>query len=347
MTGEHGVQPDRALLGPQAPGNRSAISQTTEQRRMSLQNRHALAWRRNSKHKKYMRLDTGMKAAWSIREIGGNDLPADEPKHQCQPLVIWRYAMNSKTTGKSHAPHFLRSLLGAAVLAAGTGMVTTTVSATAVLSGSVGGVPAGADYYETFDSLTPGSSATAMLAGGLTVSFAPDGKAVQGAQSGQYAAPFLSGGNGAMFGGQGDGADATTYLTSGGPNGSTTLMFDTQQKYLGLLWGSVDDYNTLEFFSGGASVASFNGLNVGNSTGTNNCIGGNQGALGTCYVNINFLTGSFDKVVATSNAYAFEFDNVAFSQTPVGVPEPQTWAMFGLGLLLVGSAYRFKGRKAA
>ena len=252
--------------------------------------------------------------------------------------------MNSKT---SHGPRFLRSLLGAAVLAAGMGLVTTTASATAILSGSVGGVPAGADHYETFDSLTPGSSATAVLGGGLTVSFSPDGGAAQGAQSGVYAPPVLSGGNGASFGGQADGIDTTTYLSSGGPNGSATLSFSAQQKYLGLLWGSVDGYNTLQFFSGGVSVATFSGADVGASTGTGNCIGGDQGALGTCYVNINFLTQSFDKVVATSSSYAFEFDNVAFSTAPVGVPEPETLAMFGLGLLLVGSAYRFKARKSA
>jgi hypothetical protein len=109
----------------------------------------------------------------------------------------------------------------------------------------------------------------------------------------------------------------------------------------------VDAYNTLEFFSGGASVAMFTGADVGASTGTGNCIGGLQNALGTCYVNINFLTQSFDKVVATSSSYAFEFDNVAFSTAPVGVPEPETLAMFGLGLLLVGSAYRFRARKSA
>jgi hypothetical protein len=101
-----------------------------------------------------------------------------------------------------------------------------------------------------------------------------------------------------------------------------------------------------EFFSGGASVATFTGADVGASTGTGNCIGGLQNALGTCYVNINFLTQSFDKVVATSTSYAFEFDNVAFSTAPVGVPEPETLAMFGLGLLLVGSAYRFRARKS-
>lgn len=249
--------------------------------------------------------------------------------------------MNNKIKGRLH-PSCLQALLAGAVLVAGMGLGATTASATAVLSGSVGGVPAGADQYESFDSLTLGS-AGGPTPSGITVSFASDGEAVKGAVGGMYAKPFVSGGNGANFGGQPDGADATTYLTSG--LGSAILSFTGQQRYLGLLWGSVDDYNTLEFFSGGVSVAIFTGSNVGSSAGTGNCIGGNQGALGTCYVNINFLTGSFDKVVATSSSYAFEFDNVAFSKNPLRVPEPGTVGVFLLGLLLAGSAYRLKGRR--
>ena len=251
--------------------------------------------------------------------------------------------MNNKTNAKSH-PSRLRALLAGAVLVAGMGLMATTASATAVLAGSVGGVPAGTQY-ETFDSLALGA-AGGVLPSGITVSFVPDGAAVTGAVSGQYAAPWLSGGNGANFGAQPDGADLTTYLTSGGPGGSATLTFAGQQSYLGLLWGSVDNFNTLEFFSGGVSVAMFTGTDVGNSAGSGNCIGGNQGTFGTCYVNINFLTGSFDKVVATSSSHAFEFDNVAFSALPLKVPEPGTVGVFLLGLLLVGSAYRLKGRRA-
>jgi hypothetical protein len=49
---------------------------------------------------------------------------------------------------------------------------------------------------------------------------------------------------------------------------------------------------------------------------------------GTLYVNISFTgSDSFDKVVATSSQYAFEFDNVAFNV----VPEPSTYVA---GLLL-------------
>ncbi|WEN14267.1 hypothetical protein PY254_13605 [Rhodanobacter sp. AS-Z3] len=252
--------------------------------------------------------------------------------------------MNSNASIKLQTPRLLRSLLGAAMLVAGMGLVTTTASASVLLSGSVGGVPSGADHYETFDSIADGTSTTTALPSGLTVSFAPDGKAVQGT-TGQYAAPVLSSGNGANFGGQPDGTDTTTYLTSGGPNGSTTLTFATAQRYLGLLWGSVDGYNNLEFFSGGTSVASFWGAAVTAVAGAGNCVNGNQTTIGTCYVNINFLQGSFDRVVATSGSYAFEFDNVAFSSAPIGVPEPGILGMFGVGLLLVGSTYRFKARK--
>lgn len=251
-----------------------------------------------------------------------------------------------KTTTNAHRSSF-RALLAGAVLVAGMSLITTTASATAVLAGSVGGVPAGADHYETFDSLALGS-AGGLMPSGVTVSFSPDGGAVQGALSGKYAAPVLSGGNGTAFSAQPDGVDTSTYLSSGlaSVGASAALSFVGQQRYLGLLWGSVDNYNTLEFFSGGLSVATFTGSDVGDSAGSGNCIGGNQGSQGTCYVNINFLTGSFDKVVATSTSYAFEFDNVAFSASPLQVPEPGTAGIFLLGLLLAGSAYRLKGRRA-
>ena len=68
------------------------------------------------------------------------------------------------------------------------------------------------------------------------------------------AAPWLSGGNGAGFG-NADGADTTTYLTSGkdglaNPGAMVAMTFDSDQQYFGLLWGSVDAYNTLRTASG-------------------------------------------------------------------------------------------------
>ncbi len=259
--------------------------------------------------------------------------------------------MNVKLHSKLQTSR-LQALFAASVLAVGLFLTATTAGATAILVGSVGGVPTGADHYENFDSLALGGGG-GMTPSGINVAFTPDAQAVQSAVNGQYAAPFLSNSNGTLFGDPSNGADATTYLTSGSdggsanPNANAALTFTTQQKYFGLLWGSVDSYNTLDFYSGGSLVASFTGTDVSNSAGTGNCVGGNQGALGTCYVNINFTSGSFDEVKAHSSSYAFEFDNVAFSASPIGVPEPGALGMMGLGLLTVVGLAAIRRRKLA
>jgi hypothetical protein len=230
--------------------------------------------------------------------------------------------------------------LAAVTFFAGMG-VAATASATAILSASVGGAPPGADHYETFDSLVLGN-AGATMPSGIAVSFSSDAQAVQGSVGGKYAAPFLSGNNGVNFGGQADGADTTTYLTSGStnaaPGAGVTLAFPGLQRYMGLLWGSVDSNNTLTFYNGTTMIDAFTGHDV---TALAN---GNQGAAGTFYVNINF-SSPFDRVVATSPEYAFEFDNVAFSTKPIGVPEPGVAGMFVLGFLLLGSGYWLKRRE--
>jgi hypothetical protein len=79
-------------------------------------------------------------------------------------------------------------------------------------SASVGGAPTGVNYVN-FDNLTLG--ATGGISNGITVSFTHDGQAVQGSQSGMYAAPYLSSGNGTLFGDSTDGPDATTQPDSG------------------------------------------------------------------------------------------------------------------------------------
>ena len=249
--------------------------------------------------------------------------------------------MNKNTNGKPLSR--LQALFAGALLVAGMGLAATTASAAAVITGSVGGVPNGADIYENFDAV-PLGGADFTTANGIMVSFGNAGQAVQGSVSGQYAAPYLSGGNGFNFGSQADGADATTYLTSGSTtsNGAAnvTLTLVGPTRYMGLLWGSVDAYNTLTFYTdnGTTQVGQFTGTDV---TALAN---GDQGATGTFYVNIN-LSDSFTSVVATSSSFAFEFDNVAFSAAPLQVPEPGVAGVFLLGLLLMGSAYWLKGRK--
>jgi hypothetical protein len=213
------------------------------------------------------------------------------------------------------------------------------------VSGSVGGAPTGV-VLDNLNWLTLGTAGGLSPQSGVTVSFAGGGRAVQGSVGGQYAAPFLSGGNGAGFGNpigtnQPNGVDATIYATTAAGGSSVTILLPANggagYKYFGLLWGSVDGYNTLSFFDGATLVGSITG---GNVTASPN---GNQGVNGTLYVNITSDT-AFNRVVATSSQFAFEFDNIAFNQT-IPVPAPAALGVFGVGLL--GLAWATRRRRTA
>lgn len=204
-----------------------------------------------------------------------------------------------------------------------------------VIDATVGGAPTGVDYVN-FDGLSLGNAGG--TSNGVGVSFTADGQAVQGSMSGEYAAPYLSGGNGTPFGDPNNGPDTTTYLTTG--VGSVTLTLPGQEMYIGLLWGSVDSYNTLQLYNGSTLVGTVTGTEV--TAGAN----GDQGANGTFYVNINSSL-SFDTVVASSTQYAFEFDNVAYNPTnPVPEPSSLVLALAGAVGLVGYGRLRRNGRTA-
>jgi len=128
--------------------------------------------------------------------------------------------------------------------------------------------------------------------------------------------------------------DNTPYLAVPGEASATdpfvTVAFGAGDLYyLGLHWGSMDDYNMIEFLSGGPT-----GSVVGTITGDQVWIGtgpsGAQAILQTNqYVNI-FSTRAFDSIKITSTSYAFELDNLAI------VPVPGAVLLGILGLSAVG-----------
>lgn len=210
------------------------------------------------------------------------------------------------------------------------------------ISGSVGGAPTGVNHLN-FDDLVNGATGTMVTAGPdgpVTVSTAGSGQVAQGSVGGVYAAPCLSGLNGQGFASQTTaGPDTTPYLSAGG-GGSVKLDFGVDQQYFGLLWGSIDGYNTLSFYdSSNVLIDTVVGGDVLSSPN------GDQGVNGTLYVNIN-TTRPFRYAVASSSSYAFEFDNVSYSQARVGVPDSgSTVAMLATGLIGMGFAARRRSAK--
>lgn len=204
------------------------------------------------------------------------------------------------------------------------------------ISSIEGGAPLGVNYLN-FDNLTPGATgALTTQSSGNTVEtinlFITPNAQVAGLPnvSGIYASPLISGLNNWGFGPLYTGADNTSYLSAGNfsaqAGAGVEITFNSLQQYLGILWGSIDNYNTLTFYNGATVVDTVLGAQV---TPTPN---GSQNADGTRYVNIN-TTSAFNRVVATSSQFAFEFDNIAYNSAPVGVPDGgMTVALLGVAM---------------
>jgi hypothetical protein len=130
--------------------------------------------------------------------------------------------------------------------------------------------------------------------------------------------------------------DDTPYLAvpEETPNPYVTVAFGGgSYHYLGLMWGSMDAYNQIEFLSGGSVVETIAGDDVWIGAGP---AGGQAIPNTNQYVNI-FSTSAFDAIKITSfggmggsSPYAFELDNLAV------IPAPGAILLGSIGVAFVG-----------
>jgi len=169
---------------------------------------------------------------------------------------------------------------------------------------------------------------------------------VRGALGGQYAIPIAGTSGGGPLYLTGDfgsalsasAGDAGNYLSTG--VGTITLAFGSAQTAFLMLWGSIDDYNTAEFFNGATLVQSVGGTEVAALVGASP--NGFQGFGGSAYV--LFSGAAFDRIAFSSTTNSFEFAALIGSTQPFAVPVPAGLALFGMGLLGLGL---LRGRRTA
>jgi hypothetical protein len=157
------------------------------------------------------------------------------------------------------------------------------------------------------------------LSGGAWVGTSPSMQ--MGSSVNDYRSPFDGSDSGGVT--PTDWQDIPYWSVGPTPNATQTadLKFGGDRTFFSLLWGSIDDYNLLEFFRGGSSVGSVPYTDL---------VGPGTPRLGASFVTVTDLV--FDEVKFSSNTNAFEFANV------VATPLPASLLLFlsgvgGLGFL--------------
>ena len=216
---------------------------------------------------------------------------------------------------------FAKTALVAVALSAFTTAASAAVNFTTPFPYDTNGYGPGESLVWDFDAVAnPNFSYTGMTYSGPVPNIAAppfgDTTTYGAAQPASYALPF---------------ADAEFSILSGQ---LTSLSF-----YL----GSLDDYNTISFYSGATLIESFTGTDLTIPDPAN----GDQ-ASGNTNRRYFFTFGAADnvnRVVFNTTTPAFEFDDIAAAVS--GVPEPSTWAMMILGFGLVGFMLRNGRRQGA
>ena len=149
---------------------------------------------------------------------------------------------------------------------------------------------------------------------------------VSGSQPGLYAAP-VSGGSPAA-----PNYWSAPYFSTG--LGTITLNFSQAQRYLGLLWGSVDygsTYNYIKFNNvvGNkvTTVATVTGNDIYDAT-KSATFSGSQGYGGSFYTVLDDLDGTFNQIVLGSTVVSFEAADIQYGSATVSlgnVPDPRAW----------------------
>ena len=123
--------------------------------------------------------------------------------------------------------------------------------------------------------------------------------------------------------------------------GSTTatLNFNAPESYFGILWGSVDSYNSLSFYNGSTLIGSITGSEIVAIAG--GTINGNGNSGLDEYVNVTSGT-AFNKIVVGSLVNSFEFADIAYAPA---APAPPINACIAFAAVLVLQALRNR-RKA-
>ena len=204
-------------------------------------------------------------------------------------------------------------------LAASLNATTITLGGTSTPNGGVVSSVVGVNTVD-FDSPLPA---------GVTYSYVPPSSGdapaiVTGNLAGVYASPA---------------GDSSQYLSTG--TGSVVINFADAIHYFGLYWGSIDSYNTIQFFTADSSTPE--------STFTGSDLLPTPDGITAEYVNFAAADGvEWNKIVLSSSSNAFETDNHAFGYAPTtsiitsSTPEPGAGmlAIAGGFFLLTGLAYR-------
>jgi hypothetical protein len=159
-----------------------------------------------------------------------------------------------------------------------------------------------------------------LVIGGETFTFTGQSGVYSGSAASVVASPF--------------GNSNTNYLAAE-PVGTLNIAFAGPQTAFDLLWGTVDDYNSLTFNLGGQIITGSQILAANPAL-----MAGSTGA----YVQISNLN-PFTSISVTSTSAAFEF--VPGVPVPPTVPEPLTLSLFGAGLAGAAALRRRKKAKQA